>query len=148
MEKQTPKESVALMADSRNHTTMPVSSQRNPLINKLSLFLGLMWLAPITALLTLNFTNHVVGASFGCARGGRCVVSPVLSNLTDTALHLDRSDHNAPWCATTASKSIRNLVRHCHGFFRLGFVEYADPKALFAPSFWTSASARADAKGP
>jgi hypothetical protein len=28
------------------------------------------------------------------------------------------------------------------------FVEYADPKALFAPSFWTSASARADAKGP
>ncbi|KFZ21109.1 hypothetical protein V502_02939 [Pseudogymnoascus sp. VKM F-4520 (FW-2644)] len=142
-------------------------NKESPLSHKLSLFLGLFWLAPIVGLLVLNFTNYVVGASFGCPRGGKCVVSPILNNVTETAKLLDKKDHNAIGALQLPAKALEiwfvlimgtlvwELTRQ-HAKKRgnnpatrylTANREYGDPSTFFHGSFWTSARDRKSAGG-
>jgi hypothetical protein len=59
-----------------------------------SQFLGLAWLAPIIALLILNFQGYIAGASVGCGVR-KCNDNPFsINNVTRTSQQLDTDDHD------------------------------------------------------
>jgi hypothetical protein len=56
-------------------------------------FLGLAWLAPIIALLILNFQGYIAGASIGCSVR-KCNDNPFSTNATRTSQQLNTDDHD------------------------------------------------------
>ena len=59
----------------------------------LSLFAGLLWLAPIIVLLYFNFTNYIIGPSASCPPGG-CKADPLAGSGSHWAQGLAYNDHN------------------------------------------------------
>lgn len=117
-----------------------------------------LWLAPITALLVLNFKRHVIGASVWCP-GGKCSADAFDANAIQKANRLDRMDHNAlgglqfvskaleVWfmlIATTLIYDVAMLIAKRGGGLPVGYMlthlEFADIRNLFNPLVWTSPS--------
>lgn len=117
-----------------------------------------LWLAPITALLVLNFKRHVIGASVWCP-GGKCSADAFDANSIQKANRLDRLDHNAlgglqfvskaleVWfmlIATTLIYDVAMLIAKRGGGLPVGYMlthlEFADIRNLFNPLMWTSPS--------
>lgn len=117
-----------------------------------------LWLAPITALLVLNFKRHVIGASVWCP-GGKCSADSFDVNAIQKANRLDKMDHNAlgglqfvskaleVWfmlIATTLIYDVAMLIAKRGGGLPVGYMlthlEFADIRNLFNPLMWTSAS--------
>ena len=120
---------------------------------------GILWLAPITALLVLNYTKFVIGASVWCPRG----VCPTdfLSDFTSVVLkkvsQLDRADHDVLGALQFVSKSLEvwfmfistslvydvaMLFMKKGGGLPVGFLlthlEFGDIRYLLNPLLWTS----------
>ena len=55
--------------------------------------LGLLWLAPIIILLTLNFSSHTIGPSAWCFHG-QCSADLLDDNAIAQAKKFDKADHN------------------------------------------------------
>lgn len=117
-----------------------------------------LWLAPIAALLVLNFKRHVIGASVWCP-GGKCSADAFDVNAIQKANRLDRMDHNAlgglqfvskaleVWfmlIATTLVYDVAMLIAKRGGGLPVGYMlthlEFADIRNLFNPLMWTSPS--------
>lgn len=117
-----------------------------------------LWLAPITALLVLNFKRHVIGASVWCPEG-KCSADAFDANAIQKANRLDRMDHNAlgglqfvskaleVWfmlIATTLIYDVAMLIAKRGGGLPVGYMlthlEFADIRNLFNPLMWTSPS--------
>lgn len=121
--------------------------------------IGLLWLAPISALLVLNYKKFVIGASVWCP-GGKCRTD-FLSDLTSVVLkkasELDRADHDVLGALQFVSKSLEvwfmfistSLVYDVAmmymkrgGGLPVGFLlthlEFGDIRYLFNPLLWTS----------
>lgn len=122
--------------------------------------IGLLWLAPITALLVLNYTKFVIGASVWCPRG-QCQID-FLSDFTSVVLkkasELDHADHDVLGALQFVSKSLEvwfmfistSLVYDVAmmymkkgGGLPVGFLlthlEFGDIRSLLNPLLWTSA---------
>lgn len=117
-----------------------------------------LWLAPITALLVLNFKRHIIGASVWCPEG-KCSADAFDANAIQKANRLDRMDHNAlgglqfiskaleVWfmlIATTLIYDVAMLIAKRGGGLPVGYMlthlEFADIRNLFNPLMWTSPS--------
>lgn len=121
--------------------------------------IGVLWLAPISALLVLNYKNFVIGASVWCPRG-KCQTD-FLSDLTSVVLkkasELDRADHDVLGALQFVSKSLEvwfmfistSLVYDVAMMFMkrggglpVGFLlthlEFGDIRYLLNPLLWTS----------
>jgi hypothetical protein len=124
-----------------------------------SQLIGLLWLAPITALLVLNYTNYVIGASVWCP-GGKCPTD-FLSDFTSVVLKkvsdLDRADHDVLGALQFVSKALEvwfmfistslvydvaMLFMKKGGGLPVGFLlthlEFGDIRYLLNPLLWTS----------
>ena len=124
-----------------------------------SQIIGLLWLAPMTALLILNYKNFVIGASVWCP-GGKCQTD-FLSDFTSVVLkkasELDRADHDVLGALQFVSKSLEvwfmfistSLVYDVAMMFMkkggglpVGFLlthlEFGDIRYLLNPLLWTS----------
>lgn len=121
--------------------------------------IGVLWLAPISALLVLNYKNFVIGASVWCPKG-KCRTD-FLSDLTSVVLkkasELDRADHDVLGALQFVSKSLEvwfmfistSLVYDVAmmymkkgGGLPVGFLlthlEFGDIRYLLNPLLWTS----------
>lgn len=121
--------------------------------------IGLLWLAPITALLVLNYTNFVIGASVWCPKG-KCSTD-FLSDFTSVVFkkisELDRADHDVLGALQFVSKSLEvwfmfistslvydvaMLFMKKGGGLPVGFLlthlEFGDIRYLLNPLLWTS----------
>lgn len=118
--------------------------------------MSLLWLAPITALLVLNYKHHVIGASIWCPVG-RCSANSFGLDATQRASKLDRDDHNALgalqfvakaleiWfliIATTLVYDVAMLFARRGGGLPVGFflthLEFGDVRNLLNPLMWTA----------
>lgn len=122
--------------------------------------IGVLWLIPISALLVLNYTNYVIGASVWCPRG-KCqadFLSDYTSAVLKKASELDRADHDVLGALQFVSKSLEvwfmfistSLVydvammymKKGDGLpvgFLLTHLEFGDIRYLLNPLLWTSA---------
>lgn len=126
---------------------------------------SLLWLAPITALLILNYKHHIIGASVWCPVG-RCSADAFGLDATQRASKLDRNDHNAVgalqfvakaleiWfliIATTLVYDFAMWFARRGGGLPVGFflthLEFGDVRNLFNPLMWTAPLAH-DRWGP
>lgn len=117
---------------------------------------SLLWLAPIAALLVLNYKEHVIGASVWCPVGN-CDADAFSVDATIRARKLDRDDHNAVgalqfvakaleiWfmiIATTLVYDFAMWFARRGGGLPVGFflthLEFADVRNLFNPLMWTA----------
>ena len=81
---------------------IPATSEKSPSIPRtrailrmtLSQLFGLTWLVPIIALLVLNYTDHIIGASVGCALKKDCNHDSFAENAIQQAAKMDKKDHN------------------------------------------------------
>ncbi|KAF2840729.1 hypothetical protein M501DRAFT_1014729 [Patellaria atrata CBS 101060] len=120
-------------------------------------FICLLWIVPIVALIALNVTGYVVGASFGCPLG--CQITPLEpTTTTRRAMRLDVDDRNALGGLQFAAKALEiwfiavmvALVYDVTMFYArkdggglpmqylMSPLQFADLRQLFYPSFWTS----------
>lgn len=121
--------------------------------------IGIFWLAPIIAILILNYTNYIIGASVWCP-GGHCATD-FLSDFTSVVLkkvsELDRADHDVLGALQFVSKSLEvwfmfistslvydvaMLFMKKGGGLPVGFLlthlEFGDIRYLLNPLLWTS----------
>jgi hypothetical protein len=115
-----------------------------------------LWLAPMTALLVLNYKRHIIGASVWCP-AGRCSADAFGLDATQRASKLDRNDHNALgglqfvakaleiWfmiIATTLVYDFAMLFARRGSGLPVGFflthLEFGDVRNLFNPLMWTA----------
>ena len=120
--------------------------------------IGLLWLAPIIALLVLNFNNHVIGASVWCP-SGRCDSGAfdIEGKAIERAEKLDRRDHDVlgglqyvakalevwfMFVATGLVYDIALLFAKRWGGLPIGYLfthlEFGDIRNLVNPTLWTS----------
>jgi hypothetical protein len=109
---------------------------------------SLLWLAPIIAILFLNFKNYIVGVGIGCF--GRCESTPEQRDLQG----IDRKNHNILGALQLVAKALEVWFIFIAGCLiynlsmwlitsqdRLLFshllmhIEFADLSILFKPSF-------------
>ena len=120
-----------------------------------SQILGLLWLAPITTLLILNWKGHIIGASAWCPRGG-CSADPFGNDAIQRAQKLDKDDHNTNgalqfvakalevWFVFVASSLVYNVAMMfaAKGGLPIGYLmahlEFADLRNLIDPLLWTT----------
>ena len=121
--------------------------------------IGVLWLAPICALLVLNYKKYVIGASVWCPN--RKCQTDFLSDITSVVLkkasELDRADHDVLGALQFVSKSLEvwfmfistSLVYDVAmmymkkgGGLPVGFLlthlEFGDIRYLLNPLLWTS----------
>lgn len=121
--------------------------------------IGVLWLAPISALLVLNYKKYVIGASVWCP--SRKCQTDFLSDITSVVLkkasELDRADHDVLGALQFVSKSLEvwfmfistSLVYDVAMMFMkkggglpVGFLlthlEFGDIRYLLNPLLWTS----------
>lgn len=120
----------------------------------ISQVLGLLWLAPITYLLYINFTEHTTGASIGC-RG--CALNQLSDDAFERAQKLDRDDHNAlgallfvaktleVWFVFVATSLVYNvammLASRADGLpigYLMAHLEFTDLRSLIDPRLWAT----------
>ncbi|KAL9612034.1 MAG: hypothetical protein Q9167_003360 [Letrouitia subvulpina] len=118
--------------------------------------LSILWLAPAIALLTLNITNHQIGASAWCPFG-RCDIDPWTEDPLGLAQKYDKQDHNVIGSLQFVSKALElwfgfiaaNLIYNITMILSaqgkglplglLGtFLEFKDIVFLAAPFQWSS----------
>ncbi|KAL9037131.1 MAG: hypothetical protein Q9214_005834, partial [Letrouitia sp. 1 TL-2023] len=118
--------------------------------------LSLTWLAPAIALLTLNLTNHQIGASAWCPFS-RCHIDPTTEDPLWLAQKYDKQDHNLIGALQFVSKALElwfgfiaaNLIYNItmilsalENGLPLGllgtFLEFKDFVFLVAPFQWSS----------
>ncbi|KAI4162091.1 MAG: hypothetical protein LQ342_004261 [Letrouitia transgressa] len=118
--------------------------------------LSLTWLAPAIALLTLNITNHQIGASAWCPFS-RCEIDPWTEDPLWLAQKYDKQDHNLIGALQFVSKALElwfgfiaaNLIYNItmvlsarENGLPLGllgtFLEFKDFAFLVAPFQWSS----------
>ncbi|KAL9102459.1 MAG: hypothetical protein Q9163_002389 [Psora crenata] len=129
----------------------------------LSHLLSFLWLAPISALLVLNFKQHVIGPSVWCPRG-KCASDAFEENAVARAAKLDRADHNIlgalqfvakaleVWfmlIATALLYDLTMILARTKGGVPVGYIlshiEFGDIRNLFSPLMWTSPFPNANA---
>lgn len=117
---------------------------------------SLLWLAPIAALLVLNYKHHIIGASVWCPVG-RCSADAFGFDATQRASKLDRNDHNAVGALQFVAKALEiwfmiiatTLVYDFAMWFArrggglpvgyfLTHLEFGDVRNLFNPLMWTA----------
>lgn len=122
----------------------------------LSHLFALLWLAPIIALLVLNYKRHVIGASVWCPKG-KCSADPFGDNAIARAEELDLHDHDIlgalqfvakaleVWfmiAATSLLFDVAMLFARKGGGLPVGFLlthlEFGDIRNLLNPLLWTS----------
>jgi hypothetical protein len=74
-------------------SAMKLKSRPSLLWTLVSQFLGLAWLAPIIALLVLNFQGYIAGASVSCGLR-KCNDNPFSFNAAQTSQQLNTDDHD------------------------------------------------------
>ena len=118
--------------------------------------MALLWLAPIVALLVLNYKRHVIGASVWCPRG-KCSADPFGDNAIARAEELDRHDHDILgalqfvakaleiWFMVAATSLLFDVAmlfaKKGRGLplgFLLTHLEFGDIRNLINPLLWTS----------
>lgn len=121
-----------------------------------SQIISLLWLAPIIALLILNFKKHVIGASIWCP-GGDCSAEPFSPRSIEKAVNLDNQDHDVMGALQFVSKALEvwfmfistsliydvaMLLAKKGGGLPVGFLlthlEFGDIRYLLNPMLWTS----------
>lgn len=122
----------------------------------ISQLIGLLWLAPIIALITLNYKNHIIGASIWCP-GGNCAAELFSTQALQKAQELDNQDHNILGALQFVSKALEvwfmfistslvydvaMLLAKRGGGLPVGFLlthlEFGDIRYLLNPLLWTS----------
>ena len=125
-------------------------------IHIFSHIVGFLWIAPIVALLVLNFTNHVIGASIWCP-GGKCNAQAYGENAIATATRLDAEDHDIlgalqfvakaleVWFMVVATGLVYDValfLAKSSGGLPIGYLfthlEFGDIRNLINPLLWTS----------
>lgn len=118
--------------------------------------ISFLWLAPIAALLALNFQRHIVGASVWCPMG-KCSSHAFDEDAIRKAGKLDRDDHNALgalqfvakaleiWfliIATTFVYDVAMMFASKGGGLPVGYLlthlEFSDVRNIVNPLMWTS----------
>lgn len=118
--------------------------------------ISVLWLAPITALLVLNYKSYVIGASIWCP-GGSCWADPFGPEATQRRIHLDNQDHDVMGALQFVSKALEvwflfistsliydvaMLLAKKGGGLPVGFLlthlEFGDIRYLLNPLLWTS----------
>lgn len=121
-----------------------------------SQLIGLLWLAPIIALIILNYKNYVIGASIWCP-GGSCSAELFSTRAIQQVKKLDTQDHNVMGALQFVSKSLEvwfmfistslvydvaMLLAKRGGGLPVGFLlthlEFGDIRYLLSPILWTS----------
>lgn len=152
-------ENIAFQDEQFDPPTKPRRGRGSWIWAVVSQIIGLLWLAPISALLALNYKKFVIGASVWCP-GGKCQTD-FLSDLTSVVLkkasELDRADHDVLGALQFVSKSLEvwfmfistSLVYDVAmmymkkgGGLPVGFLlthlEFGDIRYLLNPLLWTS----------
>ncbi|KAL8827073.1 MAG: hypothetical protein Q9170_007158 [Blastenia crenularia] len=131
-------------------------ARRRVFFHYLWLILSFLWLAPIAALLYLNFSHYVIGASVWCP-GGKCNSESTTDGAIARAHQLDRHDHDAlgalqfvakfleVWFAFVATGLVYDIgilfAKKGRGLpvgYLLTHLEFADLRYIFNPLLWTS----------
>ena len=126
------------------------------IVHWLSHFLSLLWLAPIAALLYLNFSHHVIGASVWCPNG-KCNAESTGDNAIQRASQFDRQDHDVNgalqfvakalevwffFCATSLIFDLGMMFARYGGGLPVGYIlthlEFGDIRYLINPLLWTT----------
>ncbi|MCJ1346925.1 hypothetical protein MMC31_005145 [Peltigera leucophlebia] len=120
-----------------------------------SQIISLLWLAPILALLILNYRKYIIGASIWCP-GGHCSAELFSPRAIAKAAQLDMQDHNAIGALQFVSKALEvwfvfiatslvydmAMVLAKGGGLPIAFLlthlEFADIRYLVNPLLWTS----------
>ncbi|KAL8652838.1 MAG: hypothetical protein Q9226_004090 [Calogaya cf. arnoldii] len=122
----------------------------------LSHILSLLWIVPISTLLWLNFSKHVIGASAWCPRGN-CNAEGNSDNAIKRAQKLDSHDHNVTGALQFVAKALEvwfffvatSLVYDMGIMFAkrgrglpvgylLSHLEFGDIRYILNPLLWTS----------
>ena len=122
----------------------------------LSHLFAFLWLAPIIALLTLNYKRHVIGASVWCPKG-RCSADAFGTQAFTRAEQLDQADHDIlgalqfvakaleVWFMIAATSLLFDVAmmfakkgRGLPVGFLLTHLEFGDIRNLVNPLLWTS----------
>lgn len=126
------------------------------ILHLLSHIIGFLWIAPIVALLVLNFKKHVIGASIWCPRGN-CNAEAYGENAISKANKLDKEDHNIlgalqfvskgleVWFMVVATALVYDvalfLAKSSNGLpigYLFTHLEFGDIRNLINPLLWTS----------
>ena len=130
----------------------------------LSHIFALLWLAPIIALLVLNYKRHVIGASVWCPKG-KCSADPFGDNAIARAEELDLHDHDIlgalqfvakaleVWFMIAATSLLFDVAmlfakkgRGLPVGFLLTHLEFGDIRNLINPLLWTSPRGRSESR--
>ena len=130
----------------------------------LSHIFALLWLAPIIALLVLNYKRHVIGASVWCPKG-KCSADPFGDNAIARAEELDLHDHDILgalqfvakaleiWFMIAATSLLFDVAmlfaKRGRGLpvgFLLTHLEFGDIRNLLNPLLWTSPRGRSESR--
>ena len=125
-------------------------------LHLLSHVIGFLWIAPIVALLVLNYKQHVIGASIWCPRG-KCNAEAYSDNAISKASQLDAEDHNIlgalqfvskgleVWFMVVATALVYDvalvLAKSSNGLpigYLFTHLEFGDIRNLVNPLLWTS----------
>ncbi|KAG7006895.1 hypothetical protein G7Y79_00012g032310 [Physcia stellaris] len=125
-------------------------------LHLLSHVIGFLWIAPIVALLVLNYKKHVIGASIWCPRG-KCNAEAYGDNAISKASKLDAEDHNIlgalqfvskgleVWFMVVATALVYDvalfLAKSSNGLpigYLFTHLEFGDLRNLVNPLLWTS----------
>ncbi|MCJ1269129.1 hypothetical protein MMC22_009018 [Lobaria immixta] len=118
--------------------------------------ISVLWLAPMVALLALNYKGHMIGASVWCPFG-KCSAKVFNTGYSQRANKLDRDDHNTlgalqfvakgleiwfMFVATALIYDVAMVFARRGGGLPLGYMlthlEFSDLRNLFSRTLWTS----------
>ncbi|KAL6718595.1 hypothetical protein ACLMJK_002829 [Lecanora helva] len=158
-EKSAPRASVQSFFSRKSSGGRQCTTQSKPRSRSwhiLSHIVSLLWLAPIIALLVLNFEGHKIGASAWCPFG-HCGSDVGGDDAVERAAKLDKNDHNLlgalqfvskaleVWFFMIASALVYDLAMifaRMEGGLPVGYLlthlEFGDVRNIFNPLLWTS----------
>ena len=158
-EKRPPHVSVSSFFSRSSHQSPIFTTKSRPknwTWHILSHAVSFLWLAPIIALLVLNFKGHIIGASAWCPVG-HCSSDAWADNAITRAARLDKDDHNVlgalqfiakaleVWfmlIATALLFDMAMILARMEGGLPVGYLlthlEFGDIRNLFNSLLWTS----------
>ena len=145
------------------HEYTTASRPRSYTWHIISHIFSFLWLAPIIALLVLNFRNTIVGSSAWCPLGN-CPSRVWDPNAVNRAKELDSNDHNILGALQFIAKALEvwfifivtalifdfsMIMARSKGGLPIGFLlthlQFTDLRNLFNSSLWTAANPMKDA---